>query len=211
MAEPSRRPKWLKFLDPFRNWLIGILLIAAVVAAAISDVKDAVVITVVLQINAVLGYVQERRAERSLEALRRMLVPSARIRRDGTERVVEADTLVPGDVVLLEAGDRVPADGRLLVAESVEVAEAALTGESQPVAKSAAAVAPAGTAPVPLAERTGMLFMNTALSRGRAELIVTATGMCNASARSPRRCAPEPNRPAACRSNSTAWADGWRC
>ncbi|MER6185913.1 HAD-IC family P-type ATPase [Streptomyces sp. NPDC001652] len=175
LAEPARRPEWLKFLDQFRNWLIGILLIAAVVAGAIGDIKDAVVITVVLQINAVLGYLQERRAERSLEALRRMLVPTTRVRRDGEERVVEAHTLVPGDVVLLEAGDRVPADGRLVVAESVEVAEAALTGESQPVAKTTAV--PDGTAALPLAERTGMLFMNTAVTRGRAEIIVTATGM----------------------------------
>ncbi|MFC8673970.1 cation-translocating P-type ATPase [Streptomyces griseorubiginosus] len=172
LAEPARRPEWLKFLDQFRNWLIGILIIAAVVAAAIGDIRDALVITVVLQVNAVLGYLQERRAERSLEALRRMLVPTARVRRDGMERMVEADTLVPGDVVLLEAGDRVPADGRLIVAEAVEAAEAALTGESLPVAKSTAV-----TGPVPLAERTGMLFMNTALTRGRAEMIVTATGM----------------------------------
>ncbi|MFJ9744292.1 cation-translocating P-type ATPase [Streptomyces chartreusis] len=176
LAEPARRPEWLKFLDQFRNWLIGILLIAAVVAGAIGDIKDAVVITVVLQINAVLGYLQERRAERSLEALRRMLVPTARVRRDGTERVVEAHILVPGDVVLLEAGDRVPADGRLTVAESVEVAEAALTGESQPVVKTTRAVEGA-TVPVPLAERSSMLFMNTAVTRGRAEMIVTATGM----------------------------------
>ncbi|MFE7276254.1 cation-translocating P-type ATPase [Streptomyces sp. NPDC057623] len=177
LAEPERRPEWLKFLDQFRNWLIGILLIAAVVAGAIGDIKDALVITVVLQINAVLGYLQERRAERSLEALRRMLVPTARVRRDGAERVVEAHTLVPGDVVLLEAGDRVPADGRLTVAESVEVAEAALTGESQPVAKSTTAVEATATGPVPLAERSSMLFMNTAVTRGRAEMIVTATGM----------------------------------
>ncbi|MFI7413410.1 cation-translocating P-type ATPase [Streptomyces sp. NPDC049627] len=177
LAEPARRPEWLKFLDQFRNWLIGILLIAAVVAGAIGDVKDALVITVVLQINAVLGYLQERRAERSMEALRRMLVPTARARRDGGEREVEAHTLVPGDIVLLEAGDRVPADGRLTVAESVEVAEAALTGESQPVAKSATAVGPTASGTVPLAERTSMLFMNTALTRGRAEMIVTATGM----------------------------------
>ncbi|RSN18403.1 metal-transporting ATPase [Streptomyces sp. WAC 01325] len=176
LAEPARRPEWLKLLDQFRNWLIGILLIAAVVAGAIGDIKDAVVITVVLQINAVLGYLQERRAERSLEALRRMLVPTARVRRDGTERVVEAHILVPGDVVLLEAGDRVPADGRLTVAESVEVAEAALTGESQPVVKTTRAVEGA-TVPVPLAERSSMLFMNTAVTRGRAEMIVTATGM----------------------------------
>ncbi|MFE6418014.1 HAD-IC family P-type ATPase [Streptomyces enissocaesilis] len=177
LAEPARRPEWLKFLDQFRNWLIGILLVAAVVAGAIGDVKDAVVITVVLQINAVLGYVQERRAERSLEALRRMLVLTARVRRDGREQVVEARTLVPGDVVLMEAGDRVPADGRLTVAESVEVAEAALTGESQPVVKDVAAVDPAGVADMPLGERTSMLFMNTAVTRGRAEMVVTATGM----------------------------------
>ncbi|MEU6378755.1 HAD-IC family P-type ATPase [Streptomyces sp. NPDC046909] len=175
LAEPARRPEWLKFLDQFRNWLIGILLIAAVVAGAIGDLKDALVITVVLQINAVLGYLQERRAERSLEALRRMLVPTTRVRRGGEELIVEAHTLVPGDVVLLEAGDRVPADGRLVVAESVEVAEAALTGESQPVAKTTAVADTAGA--LPLAERTGMLFMNTALTRGRAEMIVTATGM----------------------------------
>ncbi|MEU3254151.1 HAD-IC family P-type ATPase [Streptomyces sp. NPDC006997] len=177
LAEPARRPGWLRFLDQFRNWLIGVLLLAAVVAAALGDLKDAVVITVVVQINAVLGYAQERRAERSLEALRRMLVPTARVRRDGTEQQVEAGSLVPGDVVLLEAGDRVPADGRLTVAESVEVAEAALTGESQPVVKSTAAVGAAGAGPVPLAERTGMVFMNTALTRGRAEMVVTATGM----------------------------------
>ncbi|MFI1566551.1 cation-translocating P-type ATPase [Streptomyces sp. NPDC020490] len=177
LAEPARRPEWLKFLDQFRNWLIGVLLIAAVVAGAIGEVKDAVVITVVLQINAVLGYLQERRAERSLEALRRMLVPTARVRRDGRERLVDAADLVPGDVVVLEAGDRVPADGRLVVAESVEAAEAALTGESQPVAKNLAVVGGETDAPVQLAERTGELFMNTSLTRGRAEMIVTATGM----------------------------------
>ncbi|MGW0705522.1 cation-translocating P-type ATPase [Streptomyces sp. NPDC002643] len=177
LSEPARRPEWLKFLDQFRNWLIVILLIAAVVAGVIGDLRDALVITVVLLINAVLGYGQERRAERSLEALRGMLVPTARVRRDGGELVVEARSLVPGDVVLMEAGDRVPADGRLTVAESVEVAEAALTGESQPVAKSVTAVEPGSAAPVALAERTSMLFMNTALARGRAEMIVTATGM----------------------------------
>ncbi|WP_328349788.1 cation-transporting P-type ATPase [Streptomyces sp. NBC_00445] len=177
LSEPARRPQWLKFLDQFRNWLILILLIAAVVAGAIGDISDAVVITVVLLINATLGYWQERRAERSLEALRRMLVPTARVRRDGTEQVVEARLLVPGDVVLLEAGDRVPADGRLTVAETVEVAEAALTGESQPVAKSVTTFDHTSITSVPLAERTTMLFMNTALTRGRAEMIVTATGM----------------------------------
>ncbi|MGW0499553.1 cation-translocating P-type ATPase [Streptomyces sp. NPDC003007] len=177
LAEPARRPQWLRLLDQFRSWLIGILLAAAVVAGIIGEVKDALVITVVLLINATIGYLQERRAERSLEALRQMLVPTARVRRDGQVRTIPAGALVPGDIVLLEAGDRIPADGRLAVAESVEAAEAALTGESRPVAKTTAPAAADGGEPVPVAERTGMLFMNTALTRGRAEMIVTATGM----------------------------------
>ncbi|MFF9808006.1 cation-translocating P-type ATPase [Streptomyces coeruleorubidus] len=177
LAEPARRPQWLRLLDQFRSWLIGILLAAAVVAGVIGEVKDALVITVVLLINATIGYLQERRAERSLEALRQMLVPTARVRRDGQVKVIPAGALVPGDIALLEAGDRVPADGRLVVAESVEAAEAALTGESQPVAKTTAPTTADDHEPVPVAERTGMLFMNTALTRGRAEMIVTATGM----------------------------------
>ncbi|MFJ9700621.1 cation-translocating P-type ATPase [Streptomyces fradiae] len=177
LAEPARRPQWLRLLDQFRSWLIGILLGAAVLAGIIGDLRDAVVITVVLLVNALIGFLQEHRAERSLEALRRMLVPTARVRRDGEVRTVPARELVPGDVVLLEAGDRVPADGRLVVAESVEVAEAALTGESQPVAKTTAPAGAGDEAPVPVAERTGTLFMNTALTRGRAEMVVTATGM----------------------------------
>src|SRR5690606_29405677 len=127
--------------------------------------------------NATIGYLQERRAERSLEALRQMLVPTTRVRRDGQVKVAPTRALVPGDVVLLEAGDRIPADGRLVVAESVEAAEAALTGESHPVAKTTAPTVAEGGQPVPVAERTGMLFMSTALTRGRAEMIVTATGM----------------------------------
>lgn len=177
LAEPARRPQWLRLLDQFRSWLIGILVGAAVVAGIIGDIKDALVIATVLLINATIGYLQERRAERSLEALRQMLVPTARVRRAGQVKTVPAGTLVPGDVVLLEAGDRVPADGRLVIAESVEVGEATLTGESHPVAKTTAPTTTYSDDPTPVAERTCMLFMNTALTRGRAEMIVTATGM----------------------------------
>ena len=177
LAERSRRPTWLRFLDQFRSLLIGILFGAALLAGAVGDVKDTVVITVVLLINATVGFVQERRAERSLEALRDMLVPTARVRRGGQDRIEDAAGLVPGDLVLLEAGDRLPADGRLLVAESVEVDESALTGESQPVSKDTAAVYAGSGERVPLAERTCMAYMNTSLTRGRAELVVTATGM----------------------------------
>ncbi|MDI2129532.1 cation-translocating P-type ATPase [Yinghuangia seranimata] len=177
LAEPPRRPQWLRVLDQFRSWLIAILLVAAVVAGIIGDVRDSIVISVVLTINAVIGYLQERRAERSLEALRRMMVSTARVRRSGEVHMVPAESLVPGDMVLLEPGDRVPADGRLMVAEAVSVGEAALTGESRSIAKGVEPVVPDGQEPVALADRTSMLFMNTALTRGRAEMAVTATGM----------------------------------
>jgi Ca2+-transporting ATPase len=173
LAEPPRRSPWLVFLDQFRNVLIVVLIAAAVLAGLVGDLKDTVVIGVVLVINAVLGFVQEHRAERSLAALRRMLVASAKVRRGGAVLEVPADDLVPGDVVLVEAGDRVPADGRLVVAASLEIDESALTGESSPVAKS---IEPAPTG-APLAERTSMAHMNTVVTRGRGELVVTATGM----------------------------------
>ena len=177
LAEPARRPAWARFLDKFRSQLILILIGAALLAGLIGDLKDTAVITVVLLINAILGFVQENRAERSLEALRDMLVPTARVRRNGKDRVEDAARLVPGDIVILEAGDRVPADGRLLVAESVEVDESALTGESQPVSKGTVALLATSRDKVPLAERTCMAYVNTTLTRGRAEMVVTATGM----------------------------------
>ncbi|MEV4281510.1 cation-translocating P-type ATPase [Actinoplanes xinjiangensis] len=174
LAEPVARPAWLRFADQFRSWLIGILAAAAVLAGIVGDLTDALVILLVLVINAGIGFVQERRAQRSLQALRQMLVPVARVRRGGVVQVVPARQLVPGDLVLLEAGDRVPADGRLTVAEAVQADEAALTGESRPVAKHTGTCEPAG---LPVAEHTSMLFMNTVLTRGRAEMIVTGTGM----------------------------------
>jgi Ca2+-transporting ATPase len=173
LAEPPTRAAWLVFLDQFRNALIVVLIAAAVLAGLVGDFKDTVVIALVLVGNAVLGFVQEHRAERSLAALRQMLVATAKVRRGGRVAEVDAELLVPGDVVLVEAGDRVPADGRFVVAASVEVDESALTGESTPVAKSTDPVGP----DAPLAERTSMAFMNTVVTRGRGELVVTGTGM----------------------------------
>lgn len=174
LAEPPPRSKWLAFLDQFKSLLILVLLGAAVLAGAIGDLKDAVVILVVVLFNALLGFWQEHRAEATLAALKQMLAPVARVRRGGRVEEIPAIALVPGDIVLLEAGDRVPADGRLVLTRSVEIDEAALTGESHPVGKDAdAAVA----ADAPLAERINLAFMNTVVTRGRAELLVTATGM----------------------------------
>ena len=177
LAETPQRPAWLKFLDQFKSLLVIILLGAAVLAGAIGDLKDALVIGVVVLLNASLGFFQEYRAEAALAALKNMLAPTARVRRRAGNvsevRLIEAAGLVPGDILLLEAGDRVPADARVLSAHSAEAAEAALTGESHAVAKFADAIDEAAA----LAERSNMVFMNTVISHGRLEAIVTATGM----------------------------------
>ena len=173
LAERPPRPPWLKFLDQFRSLLVLILLAAGLLAGAVGEIKDAVVIVLVVLINASLGFFQEHRAENALAALRNMLAPAARVRRGGEPRQIEADALVPGDILLLEAGDRVPADARVLHAHAAEVAEAALTGESHAVAKGVETV----VADAPLAERSNLLFMNTVVTRGRLEAVVVATGM----------------------------------
>ncbi|HJV26236.1 MAG TPA: HAD-IC family P-type ATPase [Aromatoleum sp.] len=174
LAEAPTRPVWLKFLDQFRNLLIIVLLFAAVLAWAVGDLKDTIVILIVVLLNAGLGFHQEHRAEQTIAALKGMLAAHARVRRGGLPAEVDATTLVPGDVVLLEAGDRVPADGRILVAHALEADEAALTGESHPVAKIAA---PLAARELPLGDRVNMLYMNTVVTRGRAEMLVSATGM----------------------------------
>jgi Ca2+-transporting ATPase len=174
LAEAVPRPLWLKFLDQFRNFLVIVLLFAAGLAWAIGDLKDAGVILVVVLLNAGLGFWQEHRAERTLAALKEMLAADARVRRDGLVSDIDASQLVPGDIVLLEAGDRIPADGRLLAAHNLEAEEAALTGESHAVGKSVTALESEN---LPLGDRLNMLFMNTVLTRGRAELLITETGM----------------------------------
>jgi Ca2+-transporting ATPase len=143
------------------------------VSAAVGDVKDPVVIGIVLLINAVMGFVQEQRADDSLAALRRMLEHVVRVRRGGEVREVPSREVVPGDVVLLEAGDRVPADGRFTLAANASVDESTLTGESVPVDKHHEAIDVEGLA---LAERVNVGHMNATVVRGRAELLVTETG-----------------------------------
>jgi len=173
LPEAPPRSAWRVFLAQFKSILIMILIGAATLAALIGNTKDALVILAVVLINATVGFYQEYRAEQSLAALKGMLPVRARVRREGKKIEVAAEDLVPGDVVLLEAGDPVPADGRLLLAAGLEVDESALTGESLPVGKQLDAL----QAPdIPLAERSNMLYMNTLLTRGRAEIIVTATG-----------------------------------
>ena len=138
------------------------------------DVGTSVVLAGLTLFNAVIGLRQEAKAEESVKALAQMMKTIARVRRDGQAIEIDAEQLVVGDVVLVEAGNRVPADGRICVAATLEIEEAALTGESLPVGKS---TAPVPGDDVPLGDRTCVAYMNTAVTRGRGELVVTATGM----------------------------------
>jgi len=175
LAEAARTPTWKRILAQFSDLLILILIAAAIVAYAVSgEVKTPAVVLIVVLFNAVIGFVQENRAEKSLDALKKMLVIQTRARRNGQLVNLPAGELVPGDVVMIEAGDRVPADGRLLFANSLEIEEAALTGESQPSTKNIDTI---DLDAVSLGDRKNMVYMNTTVTRGRGELVVTATGM----------------------------------
>jgi P-type Ca2+ transporter type 2C len=172
-ASPPRAA-WKKFADQFKNLLVVVLLAAAILAAVVGDALDATVILAVVLFNASLGFYQEHRAEQTLAALKGMLSHHAKIRRAGVTRKIVAVDLVIGDLVLLDAGERVPADGRVVEAHNAEVLEAALTGESHAVAKLSDIVHDEQR---PLAERSNMAFMNTVVTRGRLEMLVSATGM----------------------------------
>lgn len=173
LPEPPPRPAWRTFVRQFKSPLIYILFVAAVLAVALGHHGDAGVILAVVLVNALIGSFQEGRAERSMAALRRLSALRVRVLRDGHEQVLEARELVPGDLMLLAAGDAVAADGRLVEEAQLQVAEAALTGESVPVTKSTAAV-PEATG---LADRHDMVYSGTHVTGGRARAVVVATGI----------------------------------
>ena len=161
-------------LSQFKNLMIIVLLAAAVISAILGDVSDAIIIFVVILLNAVMGAVQESRAEAALDALKKMSAPNANVIRDNKTLVVKATELVPGDIVILEAGDFVPADMRLVSTASLKIEEAMLTGESVPVEKNADALLSDDT---PLAERINMVYSGTNVTYGRGLGVVCYTGM----------------------------------
>lgn len=164
-----------KFIEQFKDFMIIILLIAAAVSFVAShEWHDAVIILLVVVLNAIMGVVQESKAEEAIDALKEMASPDARVRRDGNVMTVKSHDLVPGDIVLLEAGDIVPADMRLIEANSLKVEEAALTGESVPVDKDIKVISEEGAG---IGDRHNMVFSSTNVTYGRALAIVTATGM----------------------------------
>jgi P-type Ca2+ transporter type 2C len=174
LAAAERDPWWRLLIAQFQDFMVLVLLAATAIAYSLGEKADAVTIVAIVAVNALLGFVQEFRAEKSLEALRSMAAPVARVRRDRREEQITAARLVPGDFVFLEAGDRVPADLRLVESHSLEVEEAALTGESLPVWKQAGWL---GEGEVPLGDRKNMAFAGTTVTRGRGSGLVVATGM----------------------------------
>lgn len=174
LAEAPDRPLWQKFLGQFKDLVIWILIVAAIVSGILGEWVDTLAILAIVLLNAVIGFLQEERAERALSALRRMSAPLAKAIRDGRLQTIEASELVPGDIVELEAGDNIPADVRLVRAFGFKVAEAALTGESVPSEKDPGAVLHEATA---LGDRCNMAYMGTIAAAGKAQAVVVAIGM----------------------------------
>ena len=167
-------PRWRAFLRQYTDLMQIVLLAAGLLSLGLQEWETGIVLILLTLFNAVLGLQQEGKAAAAVSALQQMMIIKARVRRDGQLREIPAEQLVPGDIVSIEAGDIVPADGRLLRAATLEVAESALTGESLPVAKGTEPVAGADT---PLGDRSDMVYMNTNVTRGAGDFVVTATGM----------------------------------
>ncbi|MCW2277218.1 calcium-translocating P-type ATPase, SERCA-type [Heliophilum fasciatum] len=174
LSEEKPVPLWRKFLAQFEDVMILILVAATVVSAALGEWVDAVTILVIVLMNAVLGLVQEYRAEQSLAALKKLTAPEARVCRDGEERRMAASEVVPGDLVTIEAGDRVPADLRLIEVSDLALDESPLTGESLPVTKCTEGLGEIG---ISLGDQQNMAFAGTSVTSGRGRGLVVATGM----------------------------------
>jgi Ca2+-transporting ATPase len=174
LVERGKKSPFVIFLSQFKEVMVIVLLIAALVSAFLGEFTEVIVILAIVVLNAILGFTQEYRAEQAMEALKKMAVPFVRVRREGHVLEISSTELVPGDIVLLEAGNLIPADSRILESASLKVQEAALTGESEPVDKKVAAISGEHLS---LGDRANMLFMGTMVTYGRGEAIVTETGM----------------------------------
>src|SRR4051812_39207656 len=173
LPEEKTKPGWRRFLDEYRSYMQVILVGAAVVSVLIQEWATAVLLVVLTVLNAVVGLRQAGKAESAMNALKSMMKASARVRRDGVESEIPAEQLVVGDVVLITAGDQVPADGRIIAASALQIDESALTGESVPALKGAATLPDGKLGP---GDQTNMAFMNTPVTHGSGTVIVTGTG-----------------------------------
>lgn len=178
LVEKEKTRPWMLFLEQFKNFLIIILLAAAVISGVLAlmgegDIWDPILIVIIVFFAAGLGFVQEYRSEKAMEALKQMTAPTATVIRGGEEEEIPSIDLVPGDIILLQTGDRIPADSRLSEAVNLKIDEAPLTGESMPVGKKTEAI-PGDT---PVADRKNMAYMGTTVVYGRGKALVTSTGM----------------------------------
>ncbi len=173
LAHEEKASPWQLFFSQFKNVLVVILIVATVLSAFVGEYVDAAIILVIIVFCAVLGFVQEYRAERALDALKNMLTPMVTVLRGGQEQEVPSKELVPGDVLMLEAGDKIPADARVVENHSLHCDEAPLTGESQPVTKELGPMRD----DVPVGDRKNMVFTGTIVTYGRGKAVVCATGM----------------------------------
>ncbi|MDO8714458.1 MAG: calcium-translocating P-type ATPase, PMCA-type [Polynucleobacter sp.] len=174
LQEKRRRSPWRMLLDQFTEFMIIVLIVAAIISGFVGDVGDTIFIIVIVILNAVVGFVQEFRAERAMAALKRMSEASARVIRDGQVKAINASELVPGDIVLLEAGNVVPADFRLIEAAQLRIDESALTGESVAVEKQIHRIS---VIDAPLGDKTCLAYKGTIVTYGRGRGLVIATGM----------------------------------
>lgn len=174
LIEKKRKSLWMMFLDQFKDFMILVLIAAAIVAGVIGEISDTIAIAVIVLLNAVLGFVQEYRAEKAMAALKKLAAPSANVIRNGRPESMNVERLVPGDLVILEAGNVVPADIRLTEAVRIRIDEAALTGESVPVEKDSAALPETDPA---IGDRKNMAYKGTLVTYGRGQGLVAETGM----------------------------------
>lgn len=174
LTERGAKSPWAILLDQFKETMVIVLIVAAAISGVLGEVQDTIAILVIVVLNAFLGFTQEYRAEQAMAALKKMASPIVKVRRDGHVKKIEAQQLVPGDIVLLEAGDSVPADGRLVESANLRVQEASLTGESTAVDKEADSEAYETS---PLGDRHNMVFMGTSVTLGRGSAVIVETGM----------------------------------
>jgi len=176
LDEGKKKSVFVKFLEQLKDPMIIVLIVAAVISGFASEIADSIIIMVVVVVNSILGVVQEGKAEKAIEALQKMSSPFSKVRRNGQVLQVKSDNIVPGDIVLLEAGDSIPADMRIIEASSFKIEEASLTGESVPTEKTNLAIPNKGK-DVSLGDRVNMAYMGTNVVYGRGEGVVVSTGM----------------------------------
>lgn len=173
LAEGKKKNPFILFLEQYKDFLVIILIIAAIISGVLGDIESAIVIFVVITINAILGTVQHIKAEQSLDSLKEMSAPTAKVIRDGEIKVVEGKDVTVGDIVVIEAGDYICSDGRIIENASLKVDESAMTGESEPVEKQETVL----DGEKPLGDRVNMLYSGSFATYGRAKMVVTSVGM----------------------------------